>query len=417
LSRGNLAFSANQKRNLVAAFETPRPRVLIVSPFLPFPLSHGGAVRIYNLCRALAGRVDFALIAVREQHETVNYAKLHELFGEVHIVDVDQTAPGSRDLPQQVRQHECPSLRALISELCGTWQPDVVQFEYTHTAALRDAAAGIPAILVEHDITQSLYRQLAEAEPSRKANREYQRWLAFENRALAEFEGVWTVSESDRGAAIAAGSRTPERTFAVANGVDTERFRPTPEPEGLPEILYVGSFRHLPNILAFERLRSEIMPRVWERVPDASLRVVAGPRHDYFWQRFDRESHDRPADPRIRIHDFVEDLRPLYAGASAVAVPLAVSAGTNIKVMEAMACGRAIVSTTPGCAGLELCDAEELLIRDSSIEFADALCDVLQDGSLRRRLARRGRETVEARFSWSAIAEEALRSYRVLMKS
>jgi glycosyltransferase involved in cell wall biosynthesis len=412
LARGNVAFSARARQPYPAS---GRPRVLIVSPFLPFPLSHGGAVRIFNLCRALAGRVDFALIAVREQQETVDYSRLHEIFQEVRIVDLDQTGPASRNLPQQVRQHECPALRAAIADLCGSWRPDLIQFEYTHTAALKDAAPGIPAILVEHDITHSLYRQLADAEPSRKAAREYRRWLAFENRALASFEGVWTVSETDRMLAISGGSRSPEQTFAIANGVDTERFRPTPEPAGPPEILYVGSFRHLPNILAFERLRSEIMPLVWQRTPEARLRVVAGPRHDYFWQRFHRDSHRRPSDPRIVIHDFVEDLRPLYASATAVAVPLAVSAGTNIKIVEAMAAGRPIVSTHPGCAGLDLSDSNDLLIRDSPAAFAAALCDLLADPALRRRIAAHARQTTEARFSWSAIAEDALRSYRVLL--
>ena len=85
LSKGNIAFSADRPPIDPAA--SLRPRILIVSPFLPYPLSHGGAVRIYNLCCALAGRVDFALIAVRESQESVNYAKLHDVFCDVRIVD------------------------------------------------------------------------------------------------------------------------------------------------------------------------------------------------------------------------------------------------------------------------------------------------------------------------------------------
>jgi glycosyltransferase involved in cell wall biosynthesis len=389
--------------------------VLVVSPFLPYPLSHGGAVRIYNLCRVLADRVDFALIAVRENLEAVNYAKLHEVFREVRIVDIDQTTTVVEDMPDQARQYECPALRSAITDLCRTWQPDVVQFEYTQTAGLADAAEGIPAILVEHDITFSLYRQLAEAEPSPKSRREYQRWFAFENRRLAGFPAVWTVSEADRVLAIESSGRAAERTFAIPNGVDTERFQPCREPEGPIEILYVGSFRHLPNVLAFERLRSAIMPRVWERFPGAVLRVVAGPRHDYFWERFDAQSCGRAPDPRIHIHGFVEDLRPLYAAASVVVVPLEVSAGTNIKVMEAMACGRAIVSTPAGCAGLGLADGSDLLIRSGEAAFAEGVCSLLEGAGLRRTIAARARYTVEARFSWAAIADAAWQSYQHLL--
>jgi len=414
LARGNVAFSLQHTSRGGAA--GARPRVLVVSPFLPYPLSHGGAVRIYNLCRALAPRVDFALIAVREHLEFVDYPKLHEVFREVRVVDLDQTTATDPGVPEQVRQHECPALRAAIADLCGWWKPDLVQFEYTQTAALKDAAQSIPSILVEHDITYTLYRQLAESEPSRETEREYQRWLAFENRWLGRYEAVWTMSDADRALAIESAGCDPGRTFSIPNGVDTERFRPCDAPGAQPQVLYVGSFRHLPNILAFERLRSEIMPLVWKRFPGALLRVVAGPRHEYFWRRFARRPQAPEIDPRILIHDFVEDLRPIYAEATVVAVPLEVSAGTNLKVMEAMACGKPVVSTPAGCAGLDLANSRDLVVRASAADFADALCRLLENDGLRRAIAARARHTVEARFSWTAIAESAWQSYQLLMR-
>ena len=93
------------------------------------------------------------------------------------------------------------------------------------------------------------------------------------------------------------------------------------------------------------------MPRVWAQAPDTRLRVVAGPEHERFWRQCGRKKDLRGLDPRIVVHGFVEDLQPLYERAWVVAVPLEVSAGTNIKVIEAMACGKAIVSTPAGCSG------------------------------------------------------------------
>ena len=116
-------------------------------------------------------------------------------------------------------------------------------------------------------------------------------------------------------------------------------------------------------------------------------------------------------DARIEVHGFVEDLRPLYARAAAIAAPLEVSAGTNIKVLEAMACGKAIVTTPAGCGGLGLRDGHEALIRADWASFADALCEVLSDAGLRARIGRQARLAAERRFSWSAIQEEAYRSY------
>ena len=100
------------------------------------------------------------------------------------------------------------------------------------------------------------------------------------------------------------------------------RFVPLEASTRAPEILYVGSFRHFPNMLGFEKLRREVMPRVWAEFPDAVVRVVAGPEPDRFWGEFTGKSGPLHSDGRIEVHGFVEDLRPLYARASAVVAPL-----------------------------------------------------------------------------------------------
>lgn len=411
LSRGTISF-ANGAPAVRARSKCPR--VLVVSPFLPYPLSHGGAVRIYNLCRALASKVEFALATIREQKEFVDYARLHEVFSQVNVVDLDELPSPDMALPKQVRHYNSGSLRALIAELAETWQPDLLQIEYTQMAAFRDAAPQTPALLVEHDITFSLYRQLADSRPGGESQAEYERWRRFESHWLRTFDGIWTVSADDRAAAIDEGA-APGSTFSIPNGVDTARYIPSYEPDGAPEILYVGSFRHLPNVIGFDKLRQEVMPRIWERFPQARLSVVAGPDHEMFWQRFAPKGAARIADPRITIQGFVEDVRPLYASATVVAVPLEVSAGTNIKVLEAMASGRAVVSTAVGCAGLGLRDGDDIVIRSDWVSFADALCGLLESPSWRRYLAAEARRTAERLYSWDAIAGQAYASYEALL--
>ena len=206
-----------------------RLRVLVVSPFLPYPLAHGGAVRMFNLCRALSPRVDFALAAIHESRETVHYEKLREVFQAIRVVDMDE--PVSRDarLPAQVRQHQSKSLRETVARLAAEWRPDLLQVEFTHMANVRDAAPDTPAILVEHDLTFSLYGQLADSQATEKARREYARWLEFERRWLRGYDAVWTVSDEDRLAAIREGGN-PDLTFSIPNGVDVFRFIPVDVP-------------------------------------------------------------------------------------------------------------------------------------------------------------------------------------------
>ena len=402
LARGSIGFAVGRPHHVPAR----NTSVLIVSPYLPYPLSHGGAVRIYNLCRALRDRVDFTLACFREKDDRADFDKLQEIFREVYVVDRDEKASKDTALPQQVREHVSASMRALIADLCRDGRIDLLQIEYTHLAAFRNAAPEVPAILVEHDLTFSLYEQLG-------ARAEYERWLAFERYWLRNYDAVWTMSPQDRERAVAEGSPA-NRTFVVANGVDIDRFVPAGEPAEAPELFYVGSFRHLPNILGFEKLRHEVMPLVWRDHPEARLRVVAGPDHQRYWREFQRRDYPASFDPRIVVHGFVEDLRPLYARATLVLAPLVVSAGTNIKVMEAMACRKAVVTTTVGCAGLDLVDGGDAVIRDPSPEFADAIAMLLGDRRTRSEIAARARRTVEERFSWRAIAAQAYAAYRQL---
>lgn len=403
LSRGNIAQSA---------FPGPRfrdgfPRVLVVSPYLPYPLSHGGAVRIYNLCRALADRVDFLLACFREVDDHTDWPKLHEVFREVFVVDIDEKHPVAPDLPKQVSDYENSAMRALIGEVCRTKDIAVLQIEYTQMAAYREAAPGTPAILVEHDLTFTLYQQFAERDTSSAAQRDYQKWLRFERERLRAFDIVWTMCALDRDRAIQEGAPA-DHTFAVPNGVDLRRFTCGPKTTTGDEIFFVGSFRHRPNYLGFEELRNVIMPLVWRRFPDTRLRVVAGPDHLKHWPGA------KQLDARITVYGFVEDLIPLYQEASLVVVPLPVSAGTNIKLMEALACKRAVVTTPVACAGLDLIDESDALIRDLGEPFAEAIGQLLADPANRENLAACGRRTAVRRFSWDSIAAEAWKHYQAM---
>jgi glycosyltransferase involved in cell wall biosynthesis len=410
LSRGNIAF----RPDLVKPFR-PLPRVLVVAPYLPFPLSHGGAVRIYNLSKALADQVDFIYICFREVADEIDYDVLHGLFRQVYVVDRDEINHDA-SLPEQVNHYESSSMRALIESVAKEQSVDLLQIEYTDMAGYREATPEVAAILVEHDLTYTLHRQFTERDDSPVLRQEYERWLKFETDRLKTFDGVFVMSAQDHVEALRAGSRR-ERTYVIPNGVDLEKFRALPPAsQSDAEIFYVGSFRHLPNYLGFEELRTHIMPRVWEQFPHATLRVVAGPEHEKHWRNALKGAGIPHLDPRIIIHGFVSDLLPLYETAHVVAVPLPLSAGTNIKVMEALACQRAVISTPAGVQGLGLKDESDVIVCGLGEEFADAICRLIGNPALRDEIARRGRKSAEARFSWNAIARDALDAYSLLIR-
>jgi polysaccharide biosynthesis protein PslH len=373
-----------------------RKTVAVLTPYFPFPLSHGGAVRIFHLLREIAREFDIGLYSFIEgEIGPADLAPVLEFVSGVHLVK----KPRYREprwatlLPPEVGEYESPEMR----RLWRARQTDLAQVEYTSLARYPGD------VLVEHDVTFDLYAQVRARKPSLAAWWDWRRWRWFERRAIQRFRRVVVMSEKDRTLIGAAQSRgmtrgqTREMTRVIENGVDFERFEPRPETSGR-RVLFIGSFRHFPNIEAFRFLAEEIFPLL----ENVDLTVVAGPDAWLHWRTF-TGSLRPPAHPRIRLLEFVADVRPLYAESNIVVVPTLESAGTNIKVLEALAMERAVVSTPSGCAGLGLEHRRSVWIAGSAAEFAAATSKLLEDSDLRVRIARAGYQHARARFDWRSI--------------
>jgi polysaccharide biosynthesis protein PslH len=185
-------------------------------------------------------------------------------------------------------------------------------------------------------------------------------------------------------------------TRVLPNGVDLARFQPTPEPSGPPNLLFIGSFRHFPNVRAYQFLVSEFWPHFYQTNPKATLTVVAGP-NPRLYQR------DFSIPPGVDFHEFVADVKPLYDQAHLVLVPTPVSAGTNIKVLEAMAMQRTVISTSSGAAGLRLAHKESVWIANSGPEYLAAANHLLHHAPQRKTIAQNARRIGEQHFDWQSI--------------
>ena len=202
------------------------------------------------------------------------------------------------------------------------------------------------------------------------------------------------------------------RGEVLANGVDLERFRPSqvePEPR---RILFIGSFAHLPNIMALKYFLDEAWPELHDA--GATLHVIAGSRPEHYLGLYqDRVAIDL-AQPGIELEAFVSDVRPAYARSAVVIAPLLASAGTNIKIMEAMAMGRAIVSTPAGINGLDLNPGSDVIVVETGAEMAREILSLFADPAKRKRIEAAARRTVERDFDWDRIAERQAGLYRNL---
>jgi glycosyltransferase involved in cell wall biosynthesis len=365
-------------------FRPGKPRVAVLSPYLPWPLAHGGAVRIHHLLEEAAREYDVLLFAFEDGQSSSDIARLTEYCSIVAIADKPfyREPRWSTLLPPETREYYTPELDAALHDTMRRYETTLLQVEYTQLARY----AG--DVLVEHDVTWDLYSQIHSAERRLGSWWNLFRWRRFESAALKRYRAVVAMSEKD--ARQLAGAPV----HVIPNGVSLERFTPQPPPEGPPDVLFVGSFRHFPNTRAWRFFVEEVWPLVCHR--ELTVTAVAGPDPQLYWP------HAVP-DARITLHGFVADVKPLYDASTIVIIPTIVSAGTNLKALEAMAMARPIVSTPSGVAGLGLTDGESVLLADSAGEFAAAIERLLDDAELRRRLGENARALAIEHYGWPAL--------------
>lgn len=371
--------------------------ILIASPYLPYPLSHGGAVRMFNLISRSSSNFDQVLIAFTDGLTTPPQ-ELLDICAEIILVCRKGTHfRPSTGRPDVVEEFDIPAFHAALRQTVRKWRPAVAQLEFTQMAQYAKDCAPARTILVEHDITYDLQQQLLRHKEDWELRRQLGRWKSFETDAWTTVDRVIAMSEKDR---LIAG----ENAVSLPNGVDVNRFQPSDSQPESGRLLFIGSFAHLPNLLALDFFLHEVWPHLHDL--ELKLHIIAGARHDYFLQYYNvPQLSDNIRQPGIELEGFVSDVRPAYERATLVIAPLVASAGTNIKILEAMAMGKAIVSTQSGINGLDLTPGEDVMIADSAGDFASAIRRLEGDPAARRRLELRVVETARAKYSWDEIAK------------
>ena len=411
-------------------------RLLFVVPYAPNPVR----VRAHNLIRALAADGHALTVATLWEGEG-ELQDLEELRASGVTVVARRLGAG-RKLINLARA--VPSPKPLQSAFC--WQPALAAaldsltagsaFDAAHVEHLRGAAYGLhllrrgrhgpapPVVWDAVDCISHLFSQAATGSRGLKARvmtrLELPRTRRHEAELVRAFPCTLVTSPVDRDALLALAEGVPaERLVVVPNGVDAAYFQPGPAAAlPAPAMVVSGKMSYHANATMVHHLVREVMPLVWAERPETGLWIVGkDPRREL--RRLATVPGARPPDaggwpPRtVVVTGTVPDVRPYLRAATVAVAPVAYGAGIQNKVLEAMACGTAVVASPHAVAALDVTPGRELLVAAGAPEFARAVLDLLADARRRQLLAVAARRYVVERHSWAAAAERAVAAYRV----
>src|SRR5215218_2638752 len=395
-------------------------KILWLSANLLLPLDKGGKLRTWHLMRHLARRhhitfLSFADPGTPEAHR----AGMSEVCAELVTVPRREPAKGSlrflldaasyvvRRLPYAVGKYRSSELRARMVDLLATGEFDLVVCDFLAPVANVPAHLPCPSVLFTHNVEAEIWRRHADTarSPLRKAllSAQWRRTVRFERDAVRRFDLVLAVSDTDRRTLLQAYGPLRHPVHVVPTGVDTGYFANVAGPARPRHMVFTGSMDWLPNEDGMVYFVRDVLPLIRQKEPSATLSIVGRAPTPAITRLGSEEG--------VEVTGRVDDVRPHMAAGAVYIVPLRIGGGTRLKIFEAMAMGKPVVSTTIGAEGLPVTPGTDLLIADTANAFAEAVVRLFRDEAERRRVGAAAQRLVAERYDWSAVfghLEEAL---------
>lgn len=384
-------------------------RILVLDEEFPFPPDSGKRIRSFNLLRRLAKMHEIHYLAYGRS-DSISYAAFKD--AGLHPVAVPNMIPDKSGplfyarlaanllsgLPYIVTSHYSELFKTEMMHLIGDLSFDLILCEWTPYAQYVRDIENIPRVVVAHNVESRIWRRYFDTEknPAKKwyISRQVAKLEKFEKEIFDTCEGITAVSQSD--ACEITGICPGARVQVVDNGVDLEYFNHRAGPIDKDGLVFVGTMDWRPNQDAVTYFVKEIFPLIREKRPTVHA-VFVGRKPPEFIMAYNNIEG-------IKIVGSVEDIRPYVRGAAIYIVPLRIGGGTRLKILDAMAMQKPIVSTVVGAEGLDVSDGKNILLADSAESFADRVLELLNDGELQARLAQNGRTLVEEKYGWDSLA-------------
>lgn len=405
---------------------TARPlRLLFLAPFPPrLDATHGGSRAIAELVSALAHRHCVALLylagaddppvdpALQHQCDLTLETRLPSATDPLGRLShrIGLAAGLLRGRPLWVSGWSSPEFMRVLRRVAREWRPDLVQLEYHLMGRYLSALRQLPAPLVLRQLepgtaTATDRERLRRGAARLAAPLDRWAWGRYERDLMRQVQAVVVLTQRDETALRQLGSHAP--IVRIPLGVPIPPAVLDPRGHGKPTVLFVGSFSHPPNAEAAERLVRNIFPAVRAQVSDARLWIVGA---------------DPPAAlglasaGGVEVTGRVPDVTPYLDAAAVFAAPLRLGGGMRVKVLEALAAGKAVVASPRAVEGLDVVNGDQVLLAESDQEFAAAIIGLFREPTRRVELARRAREWAAANLGQESVTLAFEQLYASLLR-
>lgn len=389
-----------------------RRKILFLQKRLLFPTNTGGKIRTLNVLRHLARWHDITYLCNLLEEEKPYVTAMEQLGLRVVTVPWQETPRSSPKFycqlamnllsryPFNVNKDFDPRVRDRAREMLAAEDYDLLICDFVQMARNVLDLAGPPKLLFEHNVEAQIFQRHSKTDEGMLRRKymhlQWKKMQRFEAEAGRQFDGVVAVSEQDK--AIYHDDYGWDHVHVIDTSVDTDFFAPGKERQVAGRCAFVGSMDWLPNQDGVQHFVNKVWPKVVAAIPQASFQIV-GRNPSPAIQRLAEQ-------PGVEVTGSVEDIRPYMAQAEVVVVPLLVGGGTRLKIYEAMAMRKAIVSTPLGAEGLDVTDGENLLLCEAGEEFADKVIELLQDRERRDLIAQSAFDLVVNNYSAEAVARQ-----------
>jgi len=395
--------------------------ILFLAPRLPLPADTGGKIRTLNILKQLSkeNRV-YLLCFTFEDLDRIHAQTIRELGIEVHMVPIVEpsiiqkiTTIIFNSIPFSILKYHTSQMSQSIRQVLAEKPFDAIHVDHLHMAMYNDCFKDIPCFLDEHNVEYKILERCAQVERSWLKRILYrnqsQKMIAIESRKVKEFNGVFACSLEDS-LLLKDLAKGQGLVHVIPNGVDTEYFNIKQEQDGDREdtIVFTGSMDWLPNDDAISYFCKEILPLVWQKNNFLKLNVVGKNP-----SKFVKDLSVR--DGRVNVTGRVEDVRPFIEQAKIFIVPLRIGGGTRLKILEAMAMGKAVISTTIGAEGIACKNGVNISIADSPKDFAQKIIELCKQPVLAAAMGQEGRNLVCQEYDWNIVGKKLNAVYQEIV--